>query len=230
MATPSTPSPDELWSATHAERAALAEDLADLTDQEWAQPSWCGAWSVEEVVAHLTAAASIGPMRWIRSVLGARFDFDLHNALRLAEHRGATPAETLDRFRRIITSTTAPLGPTAAWLGEVVVHAGDIRRPLGIVHTPPVATVTEVARFTASRNFTVAGKTLSAGLRLEVVGVGEPADVAEVELALDRAHGAWQPARGQCPSPVAETSQAGRVEVHRVLLARRVADSAAWSM
>lgn len=170
MATPSTPSPDELWSATHAERAALAEDFADLTDltdQEWARPSLCGAWSVEEVVAHLTAAASIGPMRWIRSVLGARFDFDLHNARRLAEHRGATPAETLDRFRRIVTSTTAPLGPTAAWLGEVVVHTGDIRRLLGIVHTPPVATVTEVARFTASRDFTVAGKTLSAGLRLE---------------------------------------------------------------
>lgn len=167
MVTTSTPSPDELWSATHAERAALVEDLADLTDQEWARPSLCGAWSVEEVVAHLTAAASIGPLRWIRSVLGARFEFDLHNARRLAEHRGATPAQTLDRFRHVVNSTTSTFGPTAAWLGEVVVHVGDIRRPLGIGRTPPVATVTEVARFTASRDFTVAGKTTSAGLRVE---------------------------------------------------------------
>src|SRR6201987_4767582 len=122
---------DALWSAAHAERAALADDLAGLDDAQWAQRSLCGRWVIEEVVAHLTAAASIGPLRWFASVLGARFDFELHNERRLAEHRGATPAETLERFRRVITSTTAPLGPTAAWLGAGVVHAQDIRRPLG---------------------------------------------------------------------------------------------------
>src|SRR5438034_6584260 len=109
---------DTLWSAAHAERAALAEDLTDLTDAQWAQPSLCGRWVIEEVVAHLTAAASIGPLRWFVSVLGARFNFDLHNDRRLAEHRGATPAETLDRFRRVIASTTSAPGPTAAWLAR----------------------------------------------------------------------------------------------------------------
>lgn len=126
---------DALWSAAHAERAALADDLAGLYDAQWAQPSLCGRWVVEEVVAHLTAAASIGPLRWFASVLGARFDFELHNERRLAEHRGATPAETLERFRRVVASTTAPLGPTAAFLGEVIVHAQDIRRPLGLPRT-----------------------------------------------------------------------------------------------
>lgn len=109
---------DALWSAAHTERAALAEDLTDLTDAQWAQPSLCGRWVIEEVVAHLTAAASIGPLRWFTSVLGARFDFDLHNDRRLAEHRGATPAETLDRFRRVITSTTSAPGPTAGVAGR----------------------------------------------------------------------------------------------------------------
>jgi hypothetical protein len=47
--------------------------------------------------------------RWIASAVGARFDFDLHNDRRLAEHRGAAPAETLERFRRILTNTTSPL-------------------------------------------------------------------------------------------------------------------------
>lgn len=158
---------DGLWSAAHSERAALAEDLADLNDGRWAQPSLCGRWVIEEVVAHLTAAASIGPLRWFASVLGARFDFDLHNDRRLAEYRGATPAETLERFRRIVTSTTSAPGPTAAWLGEVVVHAQDIRRPLGLLRTPPVGAVTEVARFYASRNFTVAGRSIIEGLRVE---------------------------------------------------------------
>jgi uncharacterized protein (TIGR03083 family) len=158
---------DALWSAAHAERAALADDLAGLDDAQWAQPSLCGRWVIEEVVAHLTAAASIGPVRWFASVLGARFDFDLHNDRRLAEHRGATPAETLERFRRVTTSTTAPLGPTAAWLGEVVVHAQDIRRPLGIVRTPAVDVVTLVADFYARRDFAVRSRSVIDGLRLE---------------------------------------------------------------
>jgi uncharacterized protein (TIGR03083 family) len=158
---------DAFWSAVHAERAALAEDLAGLDDAQWEQPSLCGRWVVEEVVAHLTAAASIGPLRWIASVLGARFDFDLHNARRLAEHKGGTPAETLERFRRVITSTTAPLGPTAAWLGEVVVHAQDIRRPLGLLRTPPVDVVAPVADFFARRDFAVRSRSAIKGLRLE---------------------------------------------------------------
>ncbi|PVZ07901.1 maleylpyruvate isomerase family mycothiol-dependent enzyme [Actinomycetospora cinnamomea] len=156
-----------LWAATHVERAALAGDLAALTPDRWAAPSLCGDWSVEEVVAHLTAAASIGRWRWIASMIGARFDPAVHNARRLAEHRGATPAETLERFRAVATSSVAPSGHTAAWLGEVVVHAEDIRRPLGLVRTPPVAATTEVARFFAARDFTVDSRRLVAGLRLE---------------------------------------------------------------
>ncbi|MFM1722135.1 maleylpyruvate isomerase family mycothiol-dependent enzyme [Rhodococcus sp. PAM 2766] len=156
-----------LWSAAATERAALADDLAGLHEAQWAQQSLCGRWVVEEVVAHLTAAASVGALRWFGSVLGARFDFDLHNARRLAEYRGATPAETLERFQRVVNSTTSAPGPTAAWLGEVVVHAQDIRRPLGFARTPAVETVTEVARFYSRRDFTVAGRSTIEGLRLE---------------------------------------------------------------
>lgn len=156
-----------IWPLVHAERAALAEDLAALDDAQWAHPSLCEGWVIEDVVAHLTASASIGPARWFASVLGARFDFDLHNDRRLAEYRGATPAETLERFRRIVTSTTSAPGPTVAWLGEVVVHAQDIRRPLGLVRMPPVGAVTEVARFYARRNFAVSSRAAVEGLRLE---------------------------------------------------------------
>lgn len=160
---------ESVWSLVHDERAALVADLADLAPEQWAAPSLCARWTVEEVVAHLTAAASVGPLRWIRSMVGARFDADRHNARRLAEHRGATPAETLERFRAVVPSTTAPSGHTPAWLGEVVVHAGDVRRPLGILHAPSMEAATEVARFFASRDFTVAGRTAVAGLRLEAV-------------------------------------------------------------
>ncbi|MCZ2826198.1 MULTISPECIES: maleylpyruvate isomerase family mycothiol-dependent enzyme [unclassified Modestobacter] len=156
-----------LWAAAHAERAALAGDLAELDDAQWAEPSLCGRWNVEEVVAHLSAAASTGRARWLVSMMGARFDADVHNDRRLVEHRGGTPTETLQRFRAVGDSTTAPSGHTAAWLGEVVVHAQDVRRPLGLPGRPPVPVVTEVARFYAARDFAVNSRTAADGLRLQ---------------------------------------------------------------
>jgi uncharacterized protein (TIGR03083 family) len=157
---------DHLWALAHAERAALAKDLADLDPGRWRHATLCGEWDVEQVVAHLTAAASLNQWQWVRSMLGARFRPDVHNQRRLAEHCGRTPAETLDRFRAVITSTTAPSSHTPAYLGEVVVHAQDIRRPLGLVQTPSVDALTPVADFFARRDFTVPSRTHVADLQL----------------------------------------------------------------
>lgn len=158
---------NHLWAQAHAERAALAEDLSGLTAEQWRHRTLCGEWNVEQVVAHLSAAASLNQWQWLRSMLGARFRPDVHNERRLTEHRGETPAETLDRFRAVIRSTTAPSGHTPAYLGEVVVHAQDIRQPLGLARTPRVDALTPVADFFARRNFTVASRTHIAGLRLQ---------------------------------------------------------------
>jgi uncharacterized protein (TIGR03083 family) len=150
----------------HAERTALGEDLSGLNAEQWRHGTLCGQWDVEEVVAHLTAAASLNQRRWVRSMLGARFRADVHNQRQLIEHRGNTAAETLDRFYSIIDSTTAPSGHTPAYLGEVVVHAQDIRQPLGLPRTPGVDALTPVADFFARRDFTVASQTTVAGLQL----------------------------------------------------------------
>ena len=113
------PQYSHLWTLAHAERAALATDLAGLDAEQWRHDTLCGEWDVEQVVAHLTAAASLNQWQWLRSMLAARFRPDVHNQRRLAEHCGSTPAETLDRFRAVITSTTAPSSHTPAYLGEV---------------------------------------------------------------------------------------------------------------
>lgn len=157
----------DLWPLIHAERAALAEDLADLTPGQWATRSLCTDWSVEETVAHLVAGASIGPLRWFRSVIGARGDVDRHNARRLAEHRKDTPAETVAHFRSVVSSTTSPPGPDEVWLGEIVVHGEDVRRPLGLVRVYPQSTLTPLAEFFARQNSTVRSRSCAAGLRLE---------------------------------------------------------------
>src|SRR5215472_5354688 len=65
-----------IWSLVHAERAALAADLAGLTDQQWMTLSLCTEFTVRQVLAHLTAGASLNPVRWLAGVIRCRFDFD----------------------------------------------------------------------------------------------------------------------------------------------------------
>ncbi|GAA1757131.1 maleylpyruvate isomerase family mycothiol-dependent enzyme [Nonomuraea bangladeshensis] len=155
-----------LWPLVHVERAALAADLAELTDEQWATPSLCAGLTVREVLAHLIAGASLNSVRWMAGVIRYRFDFDKQVAMRLAEQLGANAAETHDRFRRVITSTTKPPLPVVAMLGETIVHAEDIRRPLGIRHDYPIETLTRTAEYYQGSDLVLPAKKRIAGLRL----------------------------------------------------------------
>lgn len=154
------------WDLIRAERSRLAEDLAELRPVAWSAPTLCADWSVEEVVAHLTAGASIGRWSWMRSIAGAGFRPEVHNARRLAEHRGSTPAQTLERFRGVVDSRVAPTGDLWAWLGEVVVHGSDVREPLGIRTAPDPDAVLVVAEGYVRRDFAVASRSTVKGLHL----------------------------------------------------------------
>ncbi|MFH8528921.1 maleylpyruvate isomerase family mycothiol-dependent enzyme [Streptomyces tendae] len=134
-----------VWASIQTERAALAADLAELTEEQWATPSLCAGLTVREVLAHLTAGASLNTARWFAGVIRCRFDFDKQVAVRLAGQLGSDPAETLERFGRVVPSTTKPPLPVIAMLGETLVHGEDIRRPLGIRRAYPVDVVTRVA-------------------------------------------------------------------------------------
>jgi uncharacterized protein (TIGR03083 family) len=157
---------DPLWTTVHTERVALAADLAGLDDGRWGTPSLCEGLTVREVLAHMTAGASLNTWRWLAGVVRCRFDFDRQVAMRLAEHLGGTPRETLERFERVVTSTTSPLGPVVAWLGETVVHAQDIRRPLGIARDYPIGVLTRVAEYYRGSDLVVVARGRIGGLRL----------------------------------------------------------------
>jgi uncharacterized protein (TIGR03083 family) len=158
--------PIGVWPLVHAERAALAADLADLTGEQWATPSLCTGLTVREVLAHLIAGASLNPVRWLAGVIRCRFDFDKQVSMRLAEQLGATPAETIDRFRSVLTSTTKPPVPRLAMLGETIVHAQDIRLPLGIRRDYPIGALTQLAEYYQGSDLPVLTKTRAKGLRL----------------------------------------------------------------
>jgi uncharacterized protein (TIGR03083 family) len=156
----------EIWDVVHAERAALAGDLAGLTSEQWDTPSLCAGLTVRQVLAHVTSAAGLTPMRWMWGVIRCRFDFDKQVAMRLAEQMGADGAETLARFRGVVTSTTKPPLPVLAMLGETIVHGEDIRRPLGIERDYPIATLTRVAEYYQGTDQVVLAKGRIQGLRL----------------------------------------------------------------
>lgn len=159
----------DVWAQVHEERAALAADLADLDDAAWAMTSQCTEFSVREVLAHLTAGAVLTFPRWMAGVIRCRFDFDKQVAMRLAEHLGDSPADTLARFRRHVTSSSTPLGRRGSPLGalaETVVHAEDIRRPLGLHRAYPADIGTPVAEHYSGTDMVVLAKGRIGGLRM----------------------------------------------------------------
>jgi uncharacterized protein (TIGR03083 family) len=175
---------DDIWPVVHAERRALAADLAGLTPDQWTTPSLCGGWSVHDVLAHMVATAKETPPAFLVGMLRSGFRISRFTEKRIAEERAGGPAATLAAFRAVETATSAPPGPKLSWLGEALVHAEDIRRPLGIGHAYPVAAVTAVTEFYAGSNVLIGGKNRVAGVTLQATDT-------------DWSHGAgrWCPAR-----------------------------------
>jgi len=154
------------WPTIHAERKALAADLESLTDERWNTPSLCAGWAVRDVLAHMTSAAVMTPPKFFAKLAASGFRFNAYAAKEVARERGDSPADTLARFKQCVDLSSHPPGPGDTWLGEVLVHAEDIRRPLGISHTYPTAALTRMVDFYRGSNLLIGGKKRAAGLTL----------------------------------------------------------------
>ena len=157
---------DNIWPVVHAERRALADDLAGLTEEQWLTPSLCEGRTVEQTLAHMTATARMTPPKSLLKMAAAGFRFDRMADAALAVESAGGPAATLERFRAVESSTSGPPGPATSWLGETLVHAEDVRRPLGIAHQYPTDAVTRVIDFYAGSNLLIGGKRRVADLTL----------------------------------------------------------------
>jgi uncharacterized protein (TIGR03083 family) len=156
----------DAWPLIHAEREALLADLEPLTDEQWATPSLCAAWSVRDVLGHMIAAAKMTPPKFFAKIVGSGFRFDAMAAKDAARQAAGTPADTLARLKGVLTATTHPPGPIDAMIGESVVHSEDIRRPLGIAHAYQAEAMTRAADFYRKSNLLIGGKKRVAGLTL----------------------------------------------------------------
>jgi uncharacterized protein (TIGR03083 family) len=157
---------EAVWTAIHAERRALADDLLTLTEPQWTTRSLCDDWSVRDVLAHMTATARMTPPRFFNKLLMSGFNFAKMQSKDIAAELGASPAETLSRFTAEVNSSSHPPGPNDSWLGETLVHAEDIRRPLNIKHEYPTECAVQVANFYKGSNLLIGAKTRITGLTL----------------------------------------------------------------
>ncbi|MFD8754551.1 maleylpyruvate isomerase family mycothiol-dependent enzyme [Kitasatospora sp. NPDC059577] len=158
-----TPDP---WGTIHRERRALLADMEGLTPGQWATPSLCVGRTVQDTLAHMAATARMTPAGFFLKLARSGFRFEAMTAREIAELTAGTPADTLDAFRARLDSVSHPPGPVDSWLGETVVHAEDIRRPLGIVRAYPTEALTRLADFYRRSNLIVGGKRRAAGLTL----------------------------------------------------------------
>jgi uncharacterized protein (TIGR03083 family) len=154
------------WPLIHGEREALADDLASLTDEQWATASLCPGWSVRDVLGHVIATAKMTQGAFFAGMARAGFRFNDMSNTRIAAEATVAPADGLAELRRHLTDTTHPPGPVEAMLGEAVVHGEDIRRPLGIKRAYPPEAVTRAADFFRRSNLLSGSKRRTAGLRL----------------------------------------------------------------
>lgn len=171
--TESTPPASDVERAVAAERLAVADLAAGLSCEQWATPSLCAGWTVREVVAHLTTTTRETLGRVLLAAARARFDFDrmtMDQALALAGRH--TTDELVGLLRESARSTrrmpgSGPLDP----LMDLVVHAQDIARPLGLRHVTPPGVVAACLAHVATDRF-MGGRRKLAGIRLVSTDTG----------------------------------------------------------
>ncbi|MDT4939673.1 MAG: hypothetical protein QOG80_3344 [Pseudonocardiales bacterium] len=156
----------DIWPTIHAERQSLADEVGELTPEQWHAHTMCGDWDVHDVLAHLVSAAKMTPPKFAVRFAAAGFNFDKFAGKQVKIEGAGGPQATLAAFRAVQQRTTAPPGPKDTWLGEAFVHGADIRRALGIRHEYPLPFVARTVEFYSKSNAIIGGRDRIAGLTL----------------------------------------------------------------
>lgn len=125
-------SPTPVRELLRVEREALIQTFAELTDEQWQQPSLCTEWRIVDVAAHLAWAPVLGPVAGAVALARNRGSLNRMIASTAVGWSSRGRDAILAQLRANLESGTTPIGmPTVAALADAVVHGGDVRRPLG---------------------------------------------------------------------------------------------------
>jgi uncharacterized protein (TIGR03083 family) len=199
----------DLTTMVQAERASLASFLQTLTPEDWAKPTWCDKWNVQQVTGHLVAAAKITAPHFFAGLIKSGFNFDKVVEADLVSHAKGTPAEVLKRFQDIVNSTRKPPGPAYIALGEVMVHGEDIRRALGAPGEHPKEHLLALVESYRKTGKPLGGKRRSDGLKLVATDLdwsaGDGPEVRGPAMSLILAMVGRRSALDDCSGPGVDT-------------------------
>jgi uncharacterized protein (TIGR03083 family) len=205
----------ELAELIRSERLALADFLETLTPEEWATPSLCSEWRVQDVAAHLSFAPVVPGREMLGGLLRYAFRVDKASAELSKKWAERGPAEIVRQLRANAAAGTKPaIVPEIATLVDTVIHSLDIRVPLGSVRTIPPEVFAPVADSSVSTRWPMtisvggsARKRLQ-GLRLVADdydwSYGEGARVNASGIAVLRVLNGRQVARSELTGPGAD--------------------------
>lgn len=125
-----------IWQHIDSQRSALADILTGLSQEQWAAPSLCEAWTVRDVAAHV-AWEDVRLHQVPVPLIRARFDSNVmirDTALRSRLSHAEIVAKIRSfEGRRVRPPFVSDMEP----LTDVMVHTQDICIPLGLDHEPP---------------------------------------------------------------------------------------------
>ena len=143
---------DEGWRVVDERRVQIADILDGLGPEQWSTPSLCAGWTVRDVGAHLSIAATSSVREVLPWMLKSRGSFD--RMIRdSAIDRARRPTDQIVSDLRG-TVGSRKLAPGTFWrdpLLDVIVHAHDIARPLGLTVAAPVEAARTAADWVWSR-------------------------------------------------------------------------------
>ena len=156
------------WRIIDQQRKRVADLLDSLTPDDWSTPSLCEGWTVRDVAAHLSLAATARTGETLGYVVRARGNFDrMIDAATLDRARARSTAEIVADLRGIVGSRK--LAPGTVWrdpLLDVLVDGQDDARPLDVRVDSPAEAAQVAAGWAWHRRFPFAPARRLRGLRL----------------------------------------------------------------
>lgn len=142
------------WQVVDERRVLVADLLETLSPEEWATPSLCQGWTVRDVAAHLSMAATSTAVDVMGHLVRARGNFDRMIRDSAVERATRPTARIIEYLRGIVGSRK--LAPTTFWrdpLLDLLVHGEDIARPLGRTLPPHLEGARTAAEWAWARRF-----------------------------------------------------------------------------
>lgn len=183
---------DAVFAASAAERRAVADLLESLDESQLETPSLCAGWNVRTVAGHLASALAGSQKEFLMAVL--RSGGNLHkanDAVARQEARRPVPDLILTLRSHADSRFAPPVVGARGPLTDVLVHAGDMRLPLGLPHDPAIGHVKIALDFiTQGRPVGFVPRGTLADLRLNAVdadrswGVGPELSGSGIDLLM----------------------------------------------